>query len=208
MSTSEGTLARIERALRSRSRLELSAARRAVVSVALRAVAPDQTEVLLIRRALRADDPWSGHISFPGGRIEPGDESPLAAAIRETIEEVGIDLRVHGRLLGSSDDLRAMARGVALDLVITPFVFELVTPVADLRLELQHAEVDDVLWAPVEPLAAGRHQATYTHHRDGAAVKLPSYDVDGKVIWGLTYMMLHTLFRILERHDAGRDGPR
>jgi 8-oxo-dGTP pyrophosphatase MutT (NUDIX family) len=206
MSAVDGTIARLERALRSRSRLELEASRRAVVAVALRVVGPDETAVLLIKRSSRPGDPWSGQISFPGGRIEAGDQSPYDAALRETLEEVGLDLRAHGRLLGQSDDLRAMARGQALDLVITPFVFELVTPAAELPFRLQPDEVDGVLWAPFEAMAAGRHDGTYTHQRDGAALKLPCYDVDGKVVWGLTFMMLHTLFKTLERADASRAG--
>lgn len=206
MSTADGTIERVERALRSRPRLELEASRRAVVAVALRALGPDETSVLLIQRSLRPADPWSGQISFPGGRIDPRDKSPFDAAIRETLEEVGVDLRVHGRLLGQSDDLRAMARGLALDLVITPFVFELVTPATALPLTLQPDEVDGVLWAPFEAMAAGRHDGTYSHQRDGTTVKLPCYEVGGKVVWGLTFMMLRTLFKTLEQADARRAG--
>ena len=57
--------------------------------------------VLLARRALHPDDPWSGHAGLPGGRWEPGDESLLATALREAQEEVGIDPLAHGRLLGA-----------------------------------------------------------------------------------------------------------
>src|SRR3954452_25490336 len=57
--------------------------------------------VLLARRALHEDDPWSGHAGLPGGRWELGDESLLATALRETREEVGIDSLAHGRLLGA-----------------------------------------------------------------------------------------------------------
>ena len=56
--------------------------------------------VLLARRALHPDDPWSGHVGLPGGRWEAGDESLLATALRETDEEVGIDPLAHGRVLG------------------------------------------------------------------------------------------------------------
>lgn len=206
MSTADGTIARVEQALRSRAPTELEASRRAVVAVALRARGPAETAVLLIQRSSRPDDPWSGQISFPGGRIDPGDPSPYDAALRETREEVGLDLNVHGRFLGRSDDLRAMARGRALDLVITPFVFELVRPEAELPFTLQPDEVDGVLWAPFEALAAGRHDGTYSHQRDGATLKLPCFEVGGKVVWGLTFMMLHTLFRIVGRADAGHTG--
>jgi 8-oxo-dGTP pyrophosphatase MutT (NUDIX family) len=202
MSTSDGTTARIERALQRRSRFSIEASRRAVVAVALRALGPGETAVLLIQRSARPDDPWSGQISFPGGRIDPRDPGPQEAVIRETLEEVGLDLRVQGRLLGQSDDLRAMARGVSLDLVITPFVYELLSSPQELSIRLQRDEVDGVLWAPFEAMAAGRHDGTYAHRRGEAVVKLPCYEVGGKVVWGLTFMMLHTLFTILERSDA------
>jgi len=193
----------LERALGSRSRTAVEAGRRAAVNVMLHPTGPATTEVLLIQRTSRPDDPWSGQISFPGGRVDPSDATPLAAAIREAREEVGIDLERAGRLLGRSDDMRAMARGRPVDLVITPHVFVLpeVPP-----LTLQQEEVAGVLWAPLEEMASGRLDSVYVHQRPGhdEAIKLPCYTVDGKVIWGLTYMMLLNLFRIVER--AGSDG--
>ena len=49
-------------------------------------------EILFIKRANRVGDKWTGHVAFPGGRRDPEDDSDLAAAIRETQEEVGIAL--------------------------------------------------------------------------------------------------------------------
>ncbi len=51
-----------------------------------------QPEVLFIRRAGRAGDRWSGHVALPGGKRDPEDADDLAAAIRETMEEVGLDV--------------------------------------------------------------------------------------------------------------------
>ena len=51
------------------------------------------TDLLFIRRAEKNGDPWSGHMAFPGGHIESSDTSLLDAAIRETREEIGLDLR-------------------------------------------------------------------------------------------------------------------
>ena len=53
-------------------------------------------EVLFIKRAGRAGDRWSGHTALPGGKRDPQDVDDLAAAIRETKEEVGLDLTAKG----------------------------------------------------------------------------------------------------------------
>jgi hypothetical protein len=101
-----------------------------------------------------------------------------------------------------------MAKGRPLDLVITPSVFVVNTVPS---LTLQAEEVDDVLWAPIEEMASGRLDDVYVHQRprkDGSVqtLKLPCYTVDGKVIWGLTYMMLLNLFKIIERFRQDDEG--
>ena len=72
----------------------------AAVMVCLREEA-GEVQVLLVRRAVRAGDPWSGHVGLPGGRPSPDDADPLDTARRETIEEVGFDPLTAGRLLGA-----------------------------------------------------------------------------------------------------------
>lgn len=51
-----------------------------------------EPEVLFIKRAARKGDRWTSHVALPGGRRDPEDADDQAAAVRETIEEVGIDL--------------------------------------------------------------------------------------------------------------------
>ena len=76
--------------------------RRAAVAMILRD-RPGGPEVLFIERARREGDPWSGHMAFPGGRVDPTDDGVRAAAERETLEEVGIPLR-GATTLGRLDD--------------------------------------------------------------------------------------------------------
>src|SRR5438105_6871550 len=80
-------------------------------------------EALFIHRAVRAGDTWSGQIAFPGGRRDPGDADLLATAIRETMEEVGVDLSSAERL-GVLDDLYPRTP-VLPPVVVRPFVFAL-----------------------------------------------------------------------------------
>jgi 8-oxo-dGTP pyrophosphatase MutT (NUDIX family) len=85
----------------------------------------DGLEVLLTRRSDRLGEPWSGHISFPGGRVQPEDPDTLSAAVRETGEEVGLDLVGGAELLGRPSDIVPRGRGRRLGVVAAPHVFAL-----------------------------------------------------------------------------------
>jgi 8-oxo-dGTP pyrophosphatase MutT (NUDIX family) len=139
-------------------------------------------EALFIRRAERADDPWSGHIALPGGRREPGDADRLATAVRETKEEVGVTLP-SSALLGELDDLHPSAARLP-PLVISPYVFGFgARPEAGVS-----AEVSEVLWLPLSELPACEGKTTVTIK--GFPVEVPCFDRGGVVIWGLTYRIL------------------
>jgi 8-oxo-dGTP pyrophosphatase MutT (NUDIX family) len=166
---------------------------RAAVAIVLRDV-EDGPQVLLIRRAERTGDPWSGHMAFPGGREDPGDESLVATAIRETREELALDLSTSGRLLGRLSDLPAVARGRRVGITIAPFVFELTS---DVELAYRVEEVAEAIWVPLDPLLNGRLHTTFAHERDGLRTLSPAHDVDGRIVWGLTYRMLESLFALL-----------
>src|SRR5262245_4891896 len=92
----------------------------AAVSVILRD-GDEGLETLFIHRAVRVGDTWSGQIAFPGGRREPRDRDLLATAIRETHEEIGVDLASAERL-GVLDDLHPRTP-VLPPVVVRPFVF-------------------------------------------------------------------------------------
>jgi 8-oxo-dGTP pyrophosphatase MutT (NUDIX family) len=167
--------------------------KRAAVAAVLRqgAVGP---EVLLIRRAEHPSDPWSGHMAFPGGREDPGDVDLLATAVRETLEEIALDLRSQAELIGPLPMLPAIARGKPTGLTIAPFVFELSGSV-ELTL---NREVAETLWAPLGPLAQGEYSTTVPYTLGGQELRLPAHDVNGRIVWGLTYRMLDTLFMLLK----------
>lgn len=167
--------------------------KRAAVSAILRATEAD-LELLLIRRAERAGDPWSGHMAFPGGGHDVRDVDLQATAVRETCEEVGLRLSDHGRLIGRLDDVRATARGTITGLVVTPFVFELVgTPTLGTS-----DEVAEIHWAPLGPLLAGERDATVDYIWQGQTLKLPGFRLDTsgdpRIVWGLTHKMLSMFF--------------
>ena len=169
----------------------------ASVALILRASTPGaDAELLLIRRADNPRDPWSGHMAFPGGRRDAGDTSLLETAMRETREEVGLDLRGHARVLGRLPDVPAMARGRRIGMTIGAFVFAQES--VHQTLAPNH-EVAETIWAPLGPLARGEGASTFPYPREGAVLELPCLKVGDQVVWGLTYQMLQALFELLRR---------
>lgn len=167
---------------------------RAAVAAVFRDAGRAGTELLFIQRAARNDDPWSGQMAFPGGRHQDEDPSARATAMRETTEEVGLDL-APARFLGSLSDLdggRANRRFVA----VSAHAFWLD---GDRRPDLTpNHEVAETVWVPLQDLADPGRYVDY--HYPPAATDFPGIrlDRDGQVIWGLTLRFLSDLFRRLD----------
>jgi 8-oxo-dGTP pyrophosphatase MutT (NUDIX family) len=163
-------------------------------------VAPDGDDLaaLLIERAQHPLDPWSGHMAFPGGRHDATDPSLERTAIRETLEEVGIDLVRDGRFVARLDELQAQARGRNLDMVISPFLFFL-----DRQRETtpDHTEVADTLWIPLRVFRDEQYRGTTHFSRDGFGMDFPAFLYQGKTIWGLTYRILSGFLELVR--DVG-----
>lgn len=144
-------------------------------------------EVLFIRRAEHPNDPWSGHMAFPGGRREPTDDDLIATAVRETREEVGLDLPAQGQLLGELTDVPTHTQG----LVVRPFVWwvrELQRPLSP------NEEVAGLKWVDLRSMMEGNRDTTFHFEWKGQSHALPGYTVEDRVVWGLTYRMLQQLF--------------
>jgi 8-oxo-dGTP pyrophosphatase MutT (NUDIX family) len=145
-------------------------------------------EVLLILRATREGDPWSGQVALPGGRRDPEDATLQDTAIRETLEETGIDLSAHGLVLGTLDELRPRTP-VLPPIIVTPFVA--VVP-GDLSIAISD-ELSDAFWAPWSIFADPTRIDERTVQVRGADWKVSSYVVGERVIWGMTERMLRQL---------------
>jgi 8-oxo-dGTP pyrophosphatase MutT (NUDIX family) len=169
--------------------------RQAAVAAVVREPAPDAgAELLLIRRADDPRDPWSGHMAFPGGRVERG-EAPRAAALRETREEVGLDLERAAAPLGALSPLPTLGRGHPVPMLIFPFVFALAP--GDPALQTNH-EVASVHWVALRWLLDRSNRSTMDWKiAGGVSITLPCYRWDGNVLWGLTLQMIDDLLERL-----------
>jgi 8-oxo-dGTP pyrophosphatase MutT (NUDIX family) len=149
-------------------------------------------ELLFIRRAERADDPWSGQVAFPGGRRDPGDPDLLATALRETREETGVDLAPAERL-GILDDLVPNTPTLP-PVLVRPFVFALAERPA---LAAEQGEVARAFWVALARLAARdvRHDLVLTLR--GVERAFPAYYLGEDVIWGLTERILTPFLTLL-----------
>ena len=171
--------------------------KRAAVAISLRS-GVSGPEILMIQRAVREGDPWSGHMGFPGGRKDASDDTDVACAKRETREEISFDLDTHGELVCQLSDVNTGWRADRPEMLVAPFIFRVDgTP----SFELNH-EVDDTLWVPLNFLLddtnRGRHQWDWR----GEVLESDAFTYDGRLIWGLSLMMIDELLEIIGGRES------
>ena len=113
--------------------------------------------------------------------------------MRETREEVGIDLIASARLLGRSDAIPAIARGEIVGMSITPFVFVQTGPI---ELSLNH-EAESAFWLPLATAASGVLDDSYEYNKGSQSWTLPCWRYEGHLVWGLTYQMLTRFLEVI-----------
>lgn len=152
------------------------------------------TECLMMQRAKHERDPWSGQMSFPGGKIDPQDSDAKAAAIREAREEVGADLSEQD-YVGQLDDLYGLRVDGIYSVHVSCFVFK---PQRELDL-IANYEVADMVWLPL----ANLNEPEFAHdfvHPSMKSLSMPAVMIDeGKeqVLWGLSLRMLANMYDLL-----------
>jgi 8-oxo-dGTP pyrophosphatase MutT (NUDIX family) len=175
-----------------RWRLDTVAPRAAAVLVPL-VMRDTGLTVLLTERTAHLTS-HAGQIAFPGGRTEPTDASPVATALRETEEEIGLP-RALIEILGSLPPYHTGS-----GFIVTPVV-GLVVP--EHRLALDAHEVAEAFEVPLGFLMDPAHHQRRLHRWDDGAERsffaMPWCEPDGRehFIWGVTAAMLRNLYRFL-----------
>lgn len=148
----------------------------------------DEPALLLTRRTEHLHD-HPGQISFPGGRVEAGDPSPLATALREAEEEIG--------LAAASVDVAGFLPAQA---VITGFA---ILPVvgfvpADFRPRLDDFEVAELFAVPLAFLLNPANRRQRAREIGPHRLQMPEYQYHGHRIWGATAMIIETFTEMIK----------
>ena len=165
----------------------------AAVAIVLRD-GDDGTEFLLMQRAKHDADPWSGQMAFPGGKVETSDVSRRAAAMRETAEELSVDLKDED-YIGQIDDIYGNNISSKASLHLSCFIFK---PKRKLS-PLGNHEVADIVWLSASYLNDAKNEHEFFHPKD-SSLRMPAVMIDSdkkQILWGLSLRMIQRLFEIV-----------
>jgi len=159
----------------------------AVVGILLYQESADELNTLLIHRVERSNDPWSGQIGLPGGRVEKFDGSTSEALEREVREEVGLELSKEGELLGL---LSVGHPGRRIEMKVQPWVYGLHRQPE----VITGPEVQRAFWVSLSKLPSLK--GTSEVEIRGTRILVEAFLVDGRVVWGFTYRVLNELLAV------------
>lgn len=139
---------------------------------------------LILKRASHPDDPWSGHLSFPGGKKDPEDQNLLHTSIRETEEECGLKLSPDQLVKTMPPQLAGQYVGQSI--LVQPYVFQ-IEYTESLQLS---EEIESFYW-----LRKSQFIKVEDHNYDEIPIHLkkekkPFFKLGQDVLWGFTYQVL------------------
>ncbi len=141
-------------------------------------------EILFVKRVVNPKDPWSGQMAFPGGKRSENDKTLKETLMRETFEEVNIDLGT-SQILGVLKALVSLPRP---DMKILPFIVLLKD---EPEIKLNEEELEDFVWISLRDLLKNKGKVTFPFG------EFPAFIVGTYTIWGLTYRILEELLCIM-----------
>lgn len=149
---------------------------------------PDgESDFLLLQRARRSSDPWSGQLAFPGGRVESGDADLFATCVRETWEECA--LRLERANCVATLPLAYAGRHHGNPLAVQPFHFR-IHECPDLVLDAR--EMEAAFWVRRSEFSWAGHHG-YRVPLPGMRQEYPGFAVGSHFLWGFTYGVLRDL---------------
>jgi 8-oxo-dGTP pyrophosphatase MutT (NUDIX family) len=162
-----------------------------------------EAELLIIKRSESERDHWSGHLALPGGRAEPEDAGLSATAVRETFEEVGINLDAGGEVIGRLATVTPQSR-LAPPVSVTPFVavapaeYHVAVEGEESKELTLSEEVAAAFWVPVSELRSGGRTESFRMVFAGVEREWPAYASAHGPIWGLTERILTEFLSLIE----------
>ena len=160
----------------------------------------DEPVVLMMVRAERHGDPWSGHVAFPGGRVARDDASTRAAALRELQEETGFDPAGRVEPIGRLSDVLTKEHSRPLPMVVSPYVYR-----TDRALKLSPGlEAAELHWIPLSWLTGPVRRQALSGRGAGGRWPAPCIDLGGARLWGLSLMMTKELVRVTRLGEVQR----
>lgn len=168
--------------------------RPAVVAIIIDQTAPYR--VCFIERTQRKGDPWSGHVSLPGGKISEDDKTLVGGVIRETSEEIGIQLKEEF-MIGNLGAIEAPNNLSGKSFHIIPFVFLVTDSVASTAFVASHDEVANFFWVPMD-LIYQEKGLTKIEHAGTKKKTYPAIPYQKYFIWGLTLRVLRIFNNMLK----------
>jgi 8-oxo-dGTP pyrophosphatase MutT (NUDIX family) len=160
--------------------------KKAAVAVVIHPTA-DDFHLLFIERAAHPKDPWSGHIAFPGGTCEPEDSSLQQTAVRETQEELGLNLS-KCQYMGQLDDVT----GATLPVQVSAYVYA----TDDIPKLHPNEEIHEVFWVSFQQIIDPSRLQTLQLVGWQPLKEVPTIDLLGPgrpLLWGLTYRLVSQL---------------
>ena len=157
---------------------------RAAVAILVR----EDDHICMIRRAIKEGDYWSGHMGFPGGRAEEADGTLLRTAIRETKEEIGIEVLEENCVVRLSD-LHHPKMQVAAFVFKAPSNYEFV---------LEESEVASVHWLPLHAFTETKYRSTRTALYKGKEYQAPVVNIGTADVWGISLKFIENLIHRLK----------
>ncbi len=148
-----------------------------------------ELHVIYIRRS---DDVAShrGQVAFPGGRVDPVDNTLVDTALREAHEEVGLHPTLV-EVIGAFPVMTTMASGIT----VAPFVGAIRS---EPKLEADRREVAEIFDVPLSALRDLQYRGDYEWGTDGRKSKFPAILYGGQTIWGLTLRITMNLLDTLD----------